>query len=66
MNPLKRQVSGRHYKDFVIQPIEFIIKNKLDFVQGCIVKYICRYKNKGGDEDIKKIIHYCELILKIK
>ena len=61
-NPLEKQVGGSHYKDFEIQPIEFIQKNKLDFIQGCIIKYACRAGNKGAiKEDINKIIHYCEL-----
>jgi hypothetical protein len=57
----KRQIGGNHYTHFKIQPIEFITKNKLSFIQGCIIKYICRFENKNGVEDLDKIIHYCEL-----
>jgi hypothetical protein len=65
--PQERQVGGNHYKDFCIQPYEFISKNNLSFFQGNVVKYVCRYKDKNGIEDLKKIIHYCELeILKLK
>ena len=56
-----KQIGGNHYKDFKIQPIEFITKNKLSFIQGCVVKYICRFDRKNGKEDLDKIIHYCEL-----
>ena len=56
-----KQIGGKHYKDFKIQPIEFITKNKLSFIQGCVVKYICRFDKKNGKEDLEKIIHYCEL-----
>jgi len=35
--------------------------NKLNFIQGCIIKYICRFESKNGVEDLDKIIHYCEL-----
>ena len=49
---------------FPIQPYEFISKNDLSFFQGNVVKYVCRYQRKGGAEDIKKIIHYCQLELK--
>ena len=62
--PQSRQVGGSHYKNFHIQPYEFISKNNLSFFQGNVVKYVCRYKRKGGAEDIKKIIHYCQLELK--
>ena len=57
----ERQIGGKHYKDFKIQPIEFITKNKLSFIQGCVVKYICRFDRKNGKEDLDKIIHYAEL-----
>tara|TARA_R110002020_G_scaffold139125_1_gene309865 strand:+ start:547 stop:783 length:237 start_codon:yes stop_codon:yes gene_type:complete len=56
-----KQIGGKHYKNFKIQPIEFITKNKLSFIQGCVVKYICRFDKKNGKEDLEKIIHYCEL-----
>ena len=58
-----RQVGGNHYKDCVIQPTEYIVKNKLDFLEGNVVKYITRHKTKGQEEDIRKVIHYAELIL---
>ena len=59
-------MGGNHYRDFKIMPIEFISKNKLDFLEGNIVKYISRHRNKNGAEDIKKIIHYAELILELE
>jgi|TARA_R100000084_G_C4642399_1_gene144605 hypothetical protein len=62
--PQERQVGGSHYKSFNIQPYEFISKNELSFFQGCVVKYVCRYKNKNGIQDLEKIIHYCELEIK--
>jgi hypothetical protein len=46
-----------------IQPSQFINKNKLLFAEGNVIKYICRHKAKGKAEDIKKAIHYCEMIL---
>lgn len=65
-NPLENQVGGNHYKQFKIQPVEFIHANGLDFLQGNIVKYVSRHKFKNGAEDVKKIIHYAELILKME
>jgi len=56
-----KQIGGNHYTNFKIQPIEFISKNNLSFIQGCINKYICRFDKKNGVEDLDKIIHYCEL-----
>jgi hypothetical protein len=63
---LKRQVGGNHYMNFAIMPIEYISKNNLDFLEGNIIKYISRHKHKNGAEDIKKVIHYAELILEIQ
>ena len=57
-----RQVGGKHYKNFKIQPIEFITANNLNFIQGCVIKYICRFDKKNGNEDLDKVIHYCELL----
>jgi hypothetical protein len=62
-NPLSTQVGGSHYLQFKIQPIEFILANKLGFVEGSIIKYICRYRLKNGVEDLKKIKHYVDLLL---
>ena len=62
--PQSRQVGGSHYKNFHIQPYEFISKNDLSFFQGNVVKYVCRYLNKNGIEDLEKIKHYCDLEIK--
>lgn len=59
--PQDKQIGGNHYKEFHIQPYEFISKNNLSFFQGNVIKYVCRYLNKNGIEDLDKIIHYCEL-----
>lgn len=63
MNALDCQVSGNHYKDLAIQPVEYIHKNKIDYLSGNVIKYITRHKNKNGAEDVRKAIHYCQLIL---
>ena len=58
-----RQVGGTHYKDMIVQPAEFINKNKLLFAEGNAIKYICRHKAKGELKDIEKAIHYLEMII---
>ena len=63
MSASNKQEGGDHYK-LAIQPIEYITANNLDFIRGNIVKYATRDKN--GAEDIKKIIHYCELLLELE
>jgi hypothetical protein len=59
--PTSRQEGGNHYSKHKIQPYTFITANGLSFFQGNVIKYVVRYKDKNGIEDLKKIIHYCEL-----
>ena len=66
MTALQSQVGGNHYKDFAIQPIEFIEANQLPFLEGCIVKRACRHAAKNGAEDVRKIIHEAKLLLKLR
>lgn len=63
---LERQEGGGHYKDFAIQPIVFTCKNNLDFLQGNVIKYVCRHKHKNGVEDLDKAIHYLQLIKELQ
>ncbi|ALV64618.1 DUF3310 domain-containing protein [Campylobacter fetus] len=60
---LDEEVGGDHYKKMAIQPLEFITKNKLDFCEGNIIKYVCRYKDKNGLEDLKKARHYLDVLI---
>lgn len=52
-----------HYSKNKIQPIDYILANDLDFVSGNIIKYVTRYKNKNGLEDLKKAKHYLEILI---
>jgi len=63
-NPFDEQVGGSHYKSMKIQPVEFILANELGFCEGNVVKYICRYKQKNGVQDLEKVIHYAQLLIK--
>lgn len=58
------QVGGTHYQNLKIQPVEYIHANNLSFFEGNVVKYVTRHRMKNGEEDIKKAIHYCKMILK--
>ena len=66
MSALDGQEGGQHYKSKAIQPIVYIHANKLGFCEGNVVKYITRHKEKNGAEDIRKVIHYCELLLELE
>ena len=66
MKPTEKQISGSHYASLPIQPIEFVYANKLDFLQGNVVKYVCRFRHKNGVEDLNKAIHYLELLKELE
>lgn len=63
---LERQIGGSHYKDFVIQPVEFIHRNGIGFLEGNIIKYTCRHNKKNGKDDLLKAKHYIELLLELE
>ena len=63
MSAYKKQVGGHHYMDMVVQPSEFINKNKLQFAEGNAIKYICRHANKGEVQDLEKAKHYIDMII---
>jgi hypothetical protein len=68
-NPLDVQVAGGHYKDKAIQPVEYIHANKLNFLEGCIVKRITRWRDKPAEsrfQDLEKIKHEVDLLIEME
>lgn len=61
MSALETQIGGDHYQHFEIQPVEFIVKNNLNWMQGNVIKYTVRAPYKGGAQDIDKAIHYLQM-----
>ena len=59
------QVAGTHYKDKAIQPWDYIIANELGYLEGNIVKYVSRWKDKGGLDDLKKAQHYLAKLIEV-
>lgn len=62
-SPKSTQVGGDHYSKMKIQPIDFITENGLGYIEGNIIKYVCRYKDKNGLEDLKKAQHYLQMLI---
>ena len=60
------QVGGGHYAKYKIQPTEFIHKNNVPFIEGNIIKYVMRHKEKNGVEDLKKAKHYIDLLIQFE
>lgn len=65
-NALAVQIGGDHYKDLPIQPVEFIHANRLGYFEGCVVKYVSRWRAKGGINDLEKAKHYIELLIELE
>ena len=60
------QVGGSHYKNLKIQPVEYIHANQLPYIEGNIVKYITRWRDKNGIKDLEKIKHYVDLLIELE
>lgn len=60
---MSKQVGGSHYSKYEIEPIDFINKNNLSYMQGNAIKYIVRYKDKNGLEDLEKAKHYIDMMI---
>lgn len=52
-----------HYADKAIEPIEYIMRNKLGFCEGNVVKYVTRWRDKGGKDDLVKARQYLDFLL---
>lgn len=63
MSATEDQVGGTHYATKNIQPIDYILQNDLGYCEGNVIKYVSRWKEKGGVEDLRKAIHYLEFLI---
>ena len=66
VNALKEQVGGDHYSKLAIQPVEYITANKLTYLQGNVIKYVTRYKDKNGLQDLEKAKHYIDMLIELE
>ena len=63
---LKEQVGGDHYSKLAIQPVTYINANGLSYLQGNVIKYVTRYKDKNGLQDLEKAKHYIEMLIELE
>ena len=66
MTAIEKQIGGKHYKDMAIQPVEYIHRNGLGFCEGNVVKYVSRWREKGGAEDLLKARHFIDLLIEME
>jgi hypothetical protein len=62
----EEQVGGEHYRNKAIQPWDYIVSNNLGYLEGCVVKYVSRYKEKGGMQDLEKAAHYLQKLMEVQ
>ena len=65
-DPLSVQVGGGHYKSMAIQPVEYITKNNLPYCEANVIKYISRWREKGGKKDLEKAKHYIDMLIQLE
>lgn len=62
-NALGTQVGGSHYKNRPIQPVQYCMANGIPFMEGSVIKYVTRWRDKGGVEDLKKARHFLDMLI---
>ena len=65
-NALDVQVAGDHYKKLAIQPVQYIHANGIGYFEGNVIKYVSRWRDKGGIADLEKAKHYIELLIELE
>ena len=63
MSALDTQIGGDHYKQMAIQPVEYVLKNGIGYAEGCVIKYVSRWRSKNGIEDLRKARHFLDLLI---
>ena len=63
MSAYKKQIGGKHYLKYKIQPSKFVVENKLLYPEGNVIKYVLRHQDKGGKQDLLKAKHFIDMII---
>jgi hypothetical protein len=66
MSANEKQIGGEHYKGKAIQPWDYIAANNIPYLEGNIIKYASRWRDKGGIDDLRKVIHYAEKLIELE
>ena len=60
------QVGGAHYTKLKIQPVEYVHANNLGYFEGSVIKYVTRWRDKGGLEDLRKAKHFIDILIELE
>ena len=66
LSALDQQISGTHYKKLAIQPVTYIHANNIGFMEGSAIKYLSRWRDKGGVDDLKKARHFIDMLIELE
>tara|TARA_R100000353_G_scaffold173366_1_gene139610 strand:- start:331 stop:576 length:246 start_codon:yes stop_codon:yes gene_type:complete len=68
MADIKKEVVDKppHYLKYEIEPITFIMRNKLDFPTGNVIKYVMRWRDKNGVQDLQKAKRYIDMMIELE
>lgn len=66
MSALNEQEGGDHYKGRAIQPVQYIHANGIGFLEGNVIKYTTRWRDKGGLSDLRKARHYLDMLIELE
>ena len=66
MKALDKQIAGNHYKKFKIQPAEFCHVNGIGYLEATAIKYLCRWRDKNGFEDLDKAKHFIDILIELE
>jgi hypothetical protein len=66
VSALNTQINGTHYRELAIQPVEFIHANGIGYMEGNVIKYVTRWRSKGGIADLHKAKHYIDLLIELE
>jgi len=61
----RTQIGGTHYAKCAIQPWDYVAANDLGYFEGSIIKYVTRWRDKGGIEDLKKARHFLDKLIEV-
>ena len=66
MGANEKQEGGQHYKKLKVQPWDYILHNQIGYMEGCVIKYVTRWRDKGGVEDLKKARHFLDKLIEFE
>lgn len=63
MSAFDVQEGGDHYRKLPIQPVQYMIANGIPYIEGCVIKYVTRWRDKNGIDDLKKARHLLDILI---